>query len=294
MSKRIKYDFKRLDKYCKENNVILLEDYTDVALTKTSIIKGKCEYNNCEQTFEKKLEHLIKNGAYCKSCIKIICVKRAKATFLEKYGSENILHLDFVKEKTNPNKFTFQKLQNYCNENNIELDGDYSECHITKKSSIKAKCQTDNCIEIVEKVFCEIEKRGIYCKKCSNIIKNDKRKKTCIKKYGVDSSSKCKEVQEKYNKTCLEKYGVKHSFQSENVKNKIKDTMLERYGVENPIQNKDIKNKIQTTNLKKYGCVIPLHSENIKEKVKVTMLEKYGVKNIHKILILKIKKKKQV
>jgi hypothetical protein len=34
MSKRMKYDFDRLDKYCKENNVILLEDYSNVKLTK--------------------------------------------------------------------------------------------------------------------------------------------------------------------------------------------------------------------------------------------------------------------
>jgi len=34
MSERRKYDFERLDKYCKENNVTLLEDYSCCKLTK--------------------------------------------------------------------------------------------------------------------------------------------------------------------------------------------------------------------------------------------------------------------
>jgi hypothetical protein len=290
MKERQKYDFARLDQYCKDNNVVLLEDYSGCDVTITSIIKGKCIYSNCDESFEKKLQHLTKTGAYCKNCIKIISVNRAKATFLEKYGSENILQLDFVKKKSNPNKFTFQKLKDYCIENNIDLCGDYSECHLTKKSCITAKCQSIECNETVEKVFREIEKRGIYCKNCSNKIKKDKTINTCLEKYGVVSASKTKEVKEKYNKTCLQKYGVEHSFQSEITKNKIKKTMIERYGVEHPTKNEEIKNKIQATNLKKYGCTNTLHSETIKEKVKLTMLEKYGVENISQNNDIKNKK----
>jgi hypothetical protein len=290
MKERQKYDFARLEQYCKENNVVLLEDYSNRFLTRSSIINAKCAYKNCDNSFEKNLYNIINIGAYCKKCIKIISVNRAKATFLEKYGSENILQLDFVKKKSNPNKFTFQKLKDYCIENNIDLCGDYSECHLTKKSCITAKCQSIECNETVEKVFREIEKRGIYCKNCSNKIKKDKTINTCLEKYGVVSPSKTKEVKEKYNKTCLQKYGVKHSFQSENVKNKIKKTMLQRYGVENPTKNEEIKNKIQATNLKKYGCTNTLHSETIKEKVKLTMLEKYGVENISQNNDIKNKK----
>lgn len=81
------------------------------------------------------MEHLVKTGAYCKSCIKIISVKRSNA-----------------------NKFTFQKLQDYCKENNIQLLEDYTNIHITKKRLIKAKCQYDNCNESVKKEFRQIEK----------------------------------------------------------------------------------------------------------------------------------------
>jgi hypothetical protein len=290
MPKQMKYDFERLDKYCKENNVILLEDYSGCNLKKDVCIKGNCIYENCKNIFEKKFENLTKTGAYCKNCIKLMSVKRSKTTFLEKYGSENILQLDFVKEKTNPNKFNNHKLIEYCKEHNIQLLEDYNNIHITKKSLFKAKCQFDNCNEVVEKVFREIEKRGIYCKECMNKVKREKTIKTCLEKYGVANSSQCKEVQEKYKKTCLEKYGVEHAFQSNNIKDKIKATMIEKYGVENPIQNEIIKNKIKQTNLEKYGCSNTLHSETIKEKVKTSMIQKYGVENASQNKDIKEKK----
>jgi hypothetical protein len=290
MSERRKYDFERLDKYCKENNVTLLEDYSCCKLTKDYIITGLCIYENCKNNFEKKLENLIKTGSYCKNCTKLMMVKKTKQIFLEKYGSENILHLDFVKEKTNPNKFTYQKLKEYCCENNIELMGEYDNCHLTKKTLITAKCQSIDCQEIVNKNFRCIEKRGVYCKNCMNNIKQKKTIETCMKKYGVPSSSACKEVQEKTKKTNKERYGTEFSFQSDDVKNKIKTTLLEKYGVENPTQNEDIKNKIKQRNLEKYGFVNPLHSTIIKEKVKKSMIQKYGVENASQNQDIKDKK----
>jgi hypothetical protein len=286
----MKFHFERLDKYCKENNVTLLEDYSNVKLNSVSIIKGVCVYNNCQETFEKKFINLIDSGAYCKICIKLILVKRAKQTFLEKYGSENILQLDFVKEKTNPNKFTFQKLQDYCKENNIKLCEDYSNCHLTKKSLIKSKCQTIDCPEITSKIFREIEKRGIYCKKCANDIKIEKTKKTCFEKYGVYYSSASKDVQEKLKQTNKEKYGTEFAFQSNDIKEKIKETNLEKYGFEYPTQNDKIKNKIKQTNLEKYGCKTTLYAESIKSKVQKSIMDRYGVKYISQNQDIKYKK----
>lgn len=155
-----------------------------------------------------------------------------KQTFLEKYGSDNILQMDFIKEKTNPNKFTFEKLQEYCKLNNIELYEDYSKCHLTKKSFITAKCQTIGCKEFTSKIFREIEKRGIYCKLCMNNIKKEKTKNTCLLKYGVPYSSANKEVQEKIKQTNKQKYGTEFSFQSNIIKDKIKKSNLQKYGVE--------------------------------------------------------------
>ena len=279
MTSRTKYDFERLDKYCKENGVTLVEDYSNDIITKNSFIKGKCVYANCENEFEKSFSELVKRGGYCKSCIKIIKSQRIKSTFLEKYGCENILQMDFIKEKTNPNKFNFDKLNDYCKENKIELLQDYSNIHLTKKTTINAKCQTDNCNESIEKVFREIEKTGVYCETCKNIIKIEKRKKTCLKKYGCENASQSKIAQEKSKKTCLEKYGVEHTFQVESVKSKIKSVCLEKYGFENPTQNKNVKNKCKKTCLEKYGVEYASQLKENRDKFKVTCLEKYGVEN---------------
>jgi hypothetical protein len=50
-----KFNFERLHKYCSENNVVLLEDYSIVQLKGNVIIKGKCFSENCNNNFEKNL-----------------------------------------------------------------------------------------------------------------------------------------------------------------------------------------------------------------------------------------------
>ena len=281
MCERKRYDFERLQNYCSENNVVLLEDYTNDFITKKFSIKGKCVYENCNNEFEKRFENLIKAGGYCKNCIKIVTKERVKETLLDRYGGENNtnkLELDKLK-KDKIHKTNLNKLLVYCQENNIELINDNSNCYLTTKSYIKTKCNYINCLSIVEKRICEIMKTGAYCNICKNIIKLEKTKKTCLEKYGVENSSQSKEVQDKYKKTCLEKYGVEHAFQCELVKNKIKSVCLEKYGVENAIQNKEIKEKAKKTCLEKYGVEYCSQSKEVQNKFKKTCLEKYGFEN---------------
>ena len=71
MATRRKYDFERLNAYCEENSVTLLEDYSNSNLTITSIIKGGCIYENCKNEFNKLFRELENTGAYCVNCIKI-------------------------------------------------------------------------------------------------------------------------------------------------------------------------------------------------------------------------------
>jgi hypothetical protein len=277
MSKRIKYDIKRLNQYCAENQVNLLEHYNDKPLTKNYIIKGNCIYDKCKNNFEKKFINLIGSGAYCDTCKNIILVEKMKKTFLQKYGAENILHLDFVKEKTNPDKFTYEKLMLYCNERNINLLDDYTHSHLTKKSSIKTKCQALDCNGVVEKVFREIEKRGAYCKACTQQNKTKKIKSTCLERYGAECPLVCDTIQNKMKQTNLNKYGVEHTFQNEIIKNKIKETCLKKYGVEKISQNKEVREKYKNTCLEKYGTEHYSQTEEYKEKYKASIIQKYGV-----------------
>ena len=109
-----------------------------------------------------------------------------------------------------------------------------------------------------------------------NYYDKEKRKKTCLEKYGVESPRKTKKVQDKYKKTCLEKYGVENPLQSEEIKKKIKNTCLEKYGVEHIGYSKEAKHKAAKTNMERYGGTLK-GSKETAEKIKKTMLEKYGV-----------------
>ena len=108
----------------------------------------------------------------------------------------------------------------------------------------------------------------------------NKRKKTNLLRYNVETPQSLDKYKEKAKQTNLAKYGTEYTFQSEAVKDKIKKTNLERYGVDNPAKNKDIYNKVKATNLEKYGFISSAMNEEVKKKAKVTLLEKYGTDNV--------------
>ena len=119
-----------------------------------------------------------------------------------------------------------------------------------------------------------------FCsQKCSNSNDNvkNKRKTTCIEKYGVDNPTKTLDIQTKIKQTHLTKYGVNHSSQLDLVKRKLQQTNLKKYGVDNPLRSKQIRNQIKQTNLEKYGVEYPLQSDVVKNKMKQTNLKKYNV-----------------
>jgi len=56
----------------------------------------------------------------------------------------------------------------------------------------------------------------------------------CSKQYRLKNKKKSNE---KRKKTCLEKYGEEYPSQLEEIRNKMKQTCLQRYGYESSIQN---------------------------------------------------------
>ena len=106
--------------------------------------------------------------------------------------------------------------------------------------------------------------KSLVCKSCNmkssakNVdlaVKNEKRLKTCIEKYGSLDNYK-RIIKEKSVKTCIERYGCECSF-----------------------QNNDVKNKIRETWTKKYGSVDEAYI-TMKESREKTLLAKYGVTNV--------------
>lgn len=107
----------------------------------------------------------------------------------------------------------------------------------------------------------------------------NKKKQTCLKKYGVDNYNKTDECKNKIKATCLEKYGVDSTNKLDFKKEKIKNINLERYGVENPGLSKIFREKAKQTCLEKYGVKYAFQANTVKEKIKETNIKKYGVES---------------
>ena len=75
--------------------------------------------------------------------------------------------------------------------------------------------------------------------------REEKKRKTCLEKYGVEyvkQSTKVKEVEIANN---LEKYGVDHVSKLASVKAKREQTCLERYGVKSYVESEESKSRIK-------------------------------------------------
>lgn len=70
----------------------------------------------------------------------------------------------------------------------------------------------------------------------------DSFKKTMVEKYGVDHPMKSKEISEKRIQTCIKKFGTSDMFSLE----KTKKTNLSRWGTETVMKNEEIKNRVSS------------------------------------------------
>lgn len=93
---------------------------------------------------------------------------------------------------------------------------------------VVVKCVCGKINEISYKSYNKnINTGGYYsCHSCSS----DKRKKTCLDRYGVNNYSKTGECREKMKDTCLEKYGVDSYSKTKDFLNRYERTCLEKYG----------------------------------------------------------------
>jgi hypothetical protein len=83
----------------------------------------------------------------------------------------------------------------------------------------------------------------------------EKSKRTCLERYGFESSNKDEKVKEKMKKVCLEKYGVERYSQTKEFLERYRKTCLERYGVNHAMQNESIFQKSVKSSFKthQYG-----------------------------------------
>lgn len=234
---RKKYDYKLLQKYCKENNIELSKDYSNEKLNREIKIEGKCICENCEKYFNKTLIYLIKFGGYCKNCTEKLRQEKIEKTCLEKYGVNN----------PNKNKEIREKID----QTNLLR---YGVKNVLQNKEIRKKME-DTCLK----------NNGVFFPSQNKEIR-EKIKQSCLKNNGVLFPTQCKEVMEKMKQNNLIKYGVENTSQSKEVKEKIKKTFITNYGVTHPFKNKEIKEKFKQTCLTKYGVEHPLQNAEVSEK----------------------------
>ena len=265
----MKYDHTLLADFCKENNIVLLKDYSNERLNRDTKIEGKCI--SCDETFTKTFRQLYVSNGYCVTHTKTNSKLKYNQTCFKNYGVDNPLQNKEVREKVK---------QSCKSKYGVEHPLQNKEIREKVKQSCKTKYGVEHPLqnkEIREKVkqSC-LNKYGVEYIFQSQEIK-EKIKQSNKERYGFECCLQNLEVRKKSKKTFLQKYGVENPSQNEEIKNKKKQTCFKNYGVENPLQNEIIKNKSISTCLDKYGVEYYLQSNEKKQKSISTCLDKYGV-----------------
>ena len=225
---KVKYDINMLINFCDENNILLLNDYSDKFINRDSKIEGICKNDCCENIFKKSFRELLKINGYCQDCSKENGKLKIIETNFKKFGVDNPMKNEECKEK---HKNTM--IEKYGVEHNSQLE----EIKQQKK----------------EKSF---KKFGVEYILQSKQVR-EQIKKTNIQKYGVENPHQNNEIKEKHYQTNLKKYGVKHFMQTDDFKSKAIQTNLERYGVPHHSQNSEVSENMMKKSYNKKSYTLP-------------------------------------
>lgn len=185
------YNFNILDIFCKENNIQLCDDYSNIKLNRETIINGICRNEGCNNLFSKGFRALLNPNPYCTDCAKILGKEKAKKTNLKKYGVEFTTQAKKVKD--NIKKACLEK---------------YGVEHISLIKEVKEKTK-QTCLK----------KYGVDVPVKNKEIQ-DKIKKTNLEKYGFENPLQNNEIKNKIKEKCFEKYGVEHPSQNPDISEK--------------------------------------------------------------------------
>ena len=154
------------------------------------------------------------------------------------------------------------------------------------------KCAMPACNNDVElgkngkwKMHCSLKCRGQH----NSIIGSEKRKQTCLDRFGATTNLKTNENKLKSKATLMKNYGVEHQMYADTVKQKIRNTCVDTYGVDNPSKSSVIKQKKIDTSILHYGVSHPLQSSLVQDGRKEFCIEKYGVDHYSKTDEYKVK-----
>ena len=227
-----------LDKYVKlivtKNNISRAKTYQNnskigeeivvpvdkLFLSENVKIKVKCDI--CEKeliiNYVNYNINLRRNNNF--GCSKCNRSKHIKETCFEKYGVENVSHIDSVVEKRKQTEIKNWGVHHMKNDIFIK---EYKNNNIEKYGYE----MPFNSQEILEK-----------CSKSTKI------------QYGVDNIFVSDEIKIKIKDTMLNKYGSEHPLGCDIIREKFIETMIEKYGVDNPSKYYKFKDKVKNTKIK--------------------------------------------
>ena len=225
---KVKYDTNILSDFCNKNNIVLTNDYSNQFINRDTIIEGMCLQPNCKNNFTKPLRQLLKINGYCENCSKENGKIKIKETNLTKFGVENVMNNNEIKEK----------------QKNTILEK-YGVEHNSQSEIIKNKKRDKS-----------IEKYGVEYVLQSKEIR-DKIKATNIKKYGFENPQQNQDIRNKNYETNLKKYERKHYLQTDEFKNKSLQTNLAKYGVPHHSQNAEVASTMMKNAFNKKQYTLP-------------------------------------
>lgn len=179
--------------------------------------------------------------------------------------------LDEIVKLIETKKLRIERIEKYLKNNDTELFDKISSIKIDSKFYYKLlylhhNVQSNTCKNCGKEIkeysnqnfnyILKHEDFFDYCKdcygKCHRFTKKslEKRKLTCIKKYGAENPQSCKEIQNKIKETCIKKYGENYT---SIFADRMTQSMIQKYGVRSNLQLKENKEKSKQTCLKKYG-----------------------------------------
>lgn len=270
-------------------------------------IPVKCNNPACNTKFKVTYTRL-KNNNKCPSCshrkytyedvVKIFSDR--KCTLLSTEYKNN--H-DYLNYKCKCGNITWVELTNFlrykspcgnCMRDNNKLWAFFGENMDERWNSLQDYFEDCNCRLLSEKEFyvndretileyvCECFEigqttlksflDGVRCESC----RDDRRKETCMEKYGVDNPAKSEICKEKQRETSRENWGTDHPMQNEHNKQQAKQTNIENHEGLHNLALTETRLKAVEAHIKKYGGP-PGTIESIREKAKQTNMQKLGV-----------------
>ena len=265
VSNRTKKYFKSKG-YAESDGYFLVnpEDVND-----TNRVKVECRCDYCGKSniivWSNYIVQIRKHSIYtCHKCH----FNKSRITFYNRYGTENIHLIDEIRDKmkqTNLEKYGFESavkseiVINKIKQTNLRKYG--KEYQISSESTINKIKQTNIEKYGVSNLFHSKSPFRYLINEKLKIILNtdyvkDKKRQTCLIKYGVDNFTKTEEFKLKFENTCLLKYGVSHHLKISHFMDKIIETNKIKYGVSFFSQTKKWNQKSKNTRIENGNQIV--------------------------------------